>query len=738
MSLKIDFSNSKNWLGPFPCKPAENQMSLWMSFGPKSPAKNVLAKARLKKEHDSPWIQATVTEIFSNYNVQILTFNTLAADSEYIYEVTVDGNIWIGEDLTPDDFFFRTFSSNNNETEIVFMSCHGVEAYEKDPKTNSKDTWNMWSRLRTTLKGNTNIRLGILGGDQVYMDETFGEDLSNFQIEEPEITKLMVYQTYLKYWGNSDYRRVMIQLPCYLMWDDHDIIDGWGSRNEQLKTTTPDAIKEFLYQKFLRRKFNTKKEKWRHYGSYLFTAFDEMQASRNPPTIPESCSTFLKKIGSNAILSLDMRRERGENQETGNPQILSKKHRDAIDAKIKNLNDCENIFIVSPVTLARMSGKIEFLLGSISNFMWKLGSHLTYRKSPARVAYWSVLFLAGYWALYTESERLPGVIQAATLFIFLIFMTVFNSKNLQEFFPNKGKSIRNFLFVISIALSVYIAWKTLPFIKNEERSLRDLLSIANLKIHEIDSAIGAGLSLIVIFYFSILNWSKTNKYLKKIHKDKDSLAKTRKLMLSLGVGILVFLAIFNWWRGLPGLETSFENIILLAPYALLGICVLICFLMAVFEGMGVVDTIAGLNDDVMDAWSSPEHVESLKWFLNLIFKLSNNGQRKIFLLCGDIHTGGLSEISFQNEYSNKKTSLFQITSSPMSYVTMPALVEKITSGVGKVPLKESQKLEAPTICEFTNIFFRSQRNYVVLKHINKELQVSYYFEDLEVPVKHII
>ncbi|WP_373997936.1 hypothetical protein [Bdellovibrio bacteriovorus] len=734
----LKLAEQHGWIGPFPCKPTVTDMSLWMSFGPSSPPKKVQARAKRKSSLTEEWISASIANTFSTYQVQVLTFSGLEPNTEYQYEVIVDSDIWVGEGLCKDDFIFKTLP-DKGDFETVFMSCHGIEAYEKAADTNIGNTWEMWKRLNNAITERDNIRLGILGGDQVYMDDTFTEDISNFDPKNPELTRRMIYDAYLKYWGTPEYRRVMVKLPCYLMWDDHDIIDGWGSRKEQLNISNSDRIKEFIFQKIFKVRNFTKMEKWRHYGSHLFVAFDEMQASRNPTAMKSGVSSFIKNQGEAAILALDMRRERGTKEDDGSLQILSASHQIAIDEAAEKLTDCSSVFIVSPVTLARMSGKIEFILGSISNFMWQLGSFLSYRKSPLRVGYWSFLFLVGYWILYSESEKLPGVLQALSLMIFLLAITIFNHKNINEYFPNTGKQIKAVSYTISAILFGYGMNKLLPHFNDGIPSFEALSTVAHLKFHELDSVIGSGLSVLVILYFTLSNWSKFNTVLKSRFTDKKSLATCRGWITKFGIAALVTLSIFNWWRGLPGIETTVENLVLLIPYALLGICVFIFFLMALLEGMGVVDTIAGLNDDVMDAWSAPEHARSLKWFRNLILKLSDEGRRKVYLLCGDIHTGGLSEISFKmSEREGDKFNLYQITSSPVSYVTMPALVEKITSGVGTVPLKESQKKDAPLICEFTNVFFRSQRNFVILKPENGNLNVSYYFEDLEKPVVYIL
>lgn len=734
-------TKQKEWLGPFPCKPSRNSMSIWMAFGPHLDTEKKVS-VQAKKIEAKDWIHSIKEENqLSTYGVQIHRFENLEPNTKYQYVVYVDDELWIGENLDASDFVFTTFPVVEDDIDIVMMSCHGIEAYEKDSKTNTADTWEMWRRLNQLISDSEKCYLGILGGDQVYMDDTFQVDISKFDPKKPNDMKKLIYKTYQKYWSTPEYRKVMVKLPCYLMWDDHDIIDGWGSRTEQFKETFLDKGTEFVAHKIFRFKYITRKEKWRHYGALLFQAFDEMQSCRNPARIPNAnTSSFLAKLGQTAIIALDMRRERGMQDVKGDEfQILSKTHMDAIDAAVEDLENIKDIYIVSPVTLARMSGKMEFLLGSISNFMWQLGVWFGYGKSPFRVAYWASIFLAGYWALYSESINLPGVFQSFVLGAFLLFLLLGNTKNFSKFFPNSGNTIMSVIGGVILLLFGHVFFKIYPYVNGTDWSLTSILKIAQIDFKSEDSRIGTYLSLASIFYLSFIKWSFPNKLIKKkVGKNKESLSKIHSYLLVGSFLILLPLMVFNWWRGLPGLETKLENVLLLIPFALLGIATFFAFLMSILEGMGVIDEVAGLNDDVLDAWSATEHVNSLKWFKKLILKLSNNGLRRVHLLCGDIHTGGLSEITLGEKNDPKAFKFFQITSSPISYVTMPALVEKITSGVGNVPLTESRKKGALQIGEFNNLYFRSQRNFVILKTNQSSLEVAFYFEDLKQPIKHIL
>jgi hypothetical protein len=140
----------------------------------------------------------------------------------------------------------------------------------------------------------------------------------------------------------------------------------------------------------------------------------------------------------------------------------------------------------------------------------------------------------------------------------------------------------------------------------------------------------------------------------------------------------------------------------------------------------------------LDGWRAEGHAEDLHWLSDMIEKADNNNKRRVHLLCGDIHTGGLSKITFVKKQKN--ITVHQITSSPISYITMPPIVEKLTSGTGENLVTDSRKKSSPVICSLHNLFYRTNRNFVIIGVENgrDEIQVDYYFEDLDEPIKILI
>lgn len=716
-------------LGPFLCKPSTSSMGFWISTD--NPGDIPKCSVRYWQTNESREKAKTISfaEPTKHYSTSIAIAPNLDANTRYSYEVLYDNatNLF---GLPQDAFTFTTLSEHPDELEILLMSCHGIEAYQQASDTNESDTWNMWHKLLAVLKERPNCRIGLLGGDQVYMDDTFGEDLSDFKPLEKENTQAKVYDAYLKYWTEPVYREVMARIPCFLMWDDHDIIDGWGSREEQF------SDKE------------SERKRWEIYGETLRRAFDEMQASRNLGALNlKNGFSFLYKMDKAAIIGLDLRNTRGRIQGKSGEKLsmLSDDAKEDIRLAIEKLDkDVTTLFVLSPVTVARMGGSIEFFLGSLSNFMWHLMKWFGYGKTFKRMFIWTLIFSVCYLILYFDFQGLGGSIQSVAS---LLIMTIFlggNWSNLARYFPRGHKIAKGLVLalILGILLRLVYVWswdstarETMPgFIQwtKEQWNLFWSTPITWIRSKPIDAPLGLELSLLTLFYFGLIKSKSVHKRITSLFKlNKSHSVKLAKFETIVGVLLLVALVIFNWWRGLPEENASWA----ILSYAFFGLLTFITFGLALLEATGTIDVIAGLNDDILDGWSADEHQDDLRWLIHLIQQATLGGARRVHLLCGDIHTGGLSTITFGLDKS--VTTISQITSSPISYVTMPALAEKLTTGIGKTDIIDKQKASGENvICSINNIFFRSNRNFVIL-NVKKErvsLSADFYFEDLQTPV----
>lgn len=128
----------------------------------------------------------------------------------------------------------------------AYVSCNGFS----DPKLikNVKDKNERWTHL-LGQHAKAAYHLLLMGGDQLYTDSMWDEvpglhawaslplkqrtqspwsaglqaDVDNFFCE-----------LYLKRWAQAEFAAATASIPALMMWDDHDIMDGWGSYPEEL------------------------------------------------------------------------------------------------------------------------------------------------------------------------------------------------------------------------------------------------------------------------------------------------------------------------------------------------------------------------------------------------------------------------------------------------------------------------------------------------------------------------
>ena len=111
----------------------------------------------------------------------------------------------------------RTFPPAASMTNLLFcaISCNG----EKD---------GAWVRFADFVE-KSQPSFVVMMGDQVYMDEDPPDIFEQHFDSDPETRRKAMAEKYRSNWLRDVVRRVHANFPCYMMWDDHDIRDGWGS-----------------------------------------------------------------------------------------------------------------------------------------------------------------------------------------------------------------------------------------------------------------------------------------------------------------------------------------------------------------------------------------------------------------------------------------------------------------------------------------------------------------------------
>lgn len=137
----------------------------------------------------------------------------------------------------------------------AFFSCNGVS----NPKgwAAMERPFALWEEMRRQQEKDAGFHLLIGGGDQLYADSLWytNSTLARFQelsrenrLRKPapeglEAELLRDYvRVYMDRWGEHGIGPMLARVPGLYTWDDHDIMDGWGSQEELQESPTLRAL----------------------------------------------------------------------------------------------------------------------------------------------------------------------------------------------------------------------------------------------------------------------------------------------------------------------------------------------------------------------------------------------------------------------------------------------------------------------------------------------------------------
>ncbi|ALM52960.1 alkaline phosphatase D family protein [Halomonas huangheensis] len=221
------------------------------------------------------------------------TVDGLAAETRYYYYLIGPQDIGRRVELGGDhQHWFRTLPKTPIGLRFGFYSCH-------DPYSVKPTNEGAWENFLEVLD-DRRAHFVIGGGDQIYCDtnkasriqdvwdwlkdnkqallEEYTDD-SGFLDEKGLVDYFVkLYRTYYRvYWHFENVRAVYRRFPQYMIWDDHEIMDGWGSltkreREDKLARIFRDDDPEKDYQLVMLMFRAASKVYW------------EYQHSHNPPT----------------------------------------------------------------------------------------------------------------------------------------------------------------------------------------------------------------------------------------------------------------------------------------------------------------------------------------------------------------------------------------------------------------------------------------------------------------------
>lgn len=147
------------------------------------------------------------------FGTAIATAVGLQADLRYRYRVTRLDRFIAGASGT-----FRTLPPPASMTNLLFcaISC------------NLAETDGTWQQLGDFVERAQPSFL-LMMGDQVYMDDDKPDIFEDHLDSDPATRRKAMAEKYHANWSRATVAKVLANVPTYMVWDDHDIRDGWGS-----------------------------------------------------------------------------------------------------------------------------------------------------------------------------------------------------------------------------------------------------------------------------------------------------------------------------------------------------------------------------------------------------------------------------------------------------------------------------------------------------------------------------
>ena len=237
-----------------------------------------------------------------------------------------------------------TIPGQSTRLRLAYTSSNGI-ADEYGVSSLPHGPGGMWKQV-LKLHGENPYHVLIQGGDQIYADNLWADSTALVQwwmlpestrYSQP-FTRIMADQA-MDYYFNAyctalakpEYAQAMASIPSVMMWDDHDIFDGWGSR--------PEA--EHMSQVY-RGLFAVARRQ--------FSLFQLGAAIRDPLECVwgAGVGSFTQgfRIGDIGILVLDLRSERSRTQ------VLSEATWKELPGWLARFQGCKHVLLSSSVPLA--------------------------------------------------------------------------------------------------------------------------------------------------------------------------------------------------------------------------------------------------------------------------------------------------------------------------------------------------------------------------------------------------
>ncbi|MDR2155264.1 MAG: alkaline phosphatase family protein [Burkholderiaceae bacterium] len=247
-----------------------------------------------------------------------------------------------------------TVPGSNMMPRMAYGSCNGFS----EPKAmKSVDENNRLWGVLFNKHAEQPYHLMLHGGDQVYADSLWAvvpamRDWAELPFKEGNKAKFtpqmkaavdkFYFDLYCTRWSQPKVAEVLASIPSVMMWDDHDITDGWGSYNTERQHS---EVFQGLFESARR-----------HFAAFQLhgSAQDEESSVFFKPDKGFSFGHVFGKLG---LVVLDMRSERSQTQ------VLGKESWNSVFNWIDQHKELDHLFVMSSIPVVHPSlGLLESLL----------------------------------------------------------------------------------------------------------------------------------------------------------------------------------------------------------------------------------------------------------------------------------------------------------------------------------------------------------------------------------------
>jgi len=173
---------------------------------------------------------------FYRYEIQLTLLNKREKNVKYWFETENGRRV-----QTPQTWNFFV-PALDNAFNWAFYSCNGFTSDVEDPETNFHGANPLWDDLLAAHDGKP-FHAMVGGGDQIYNDDVLATPemvewlaldeearvATEFTNEKKYAVEKFYFDHYTSHFASGTYSKALSLIPMVNCWDDHDILDGYGS-----------------------------------------------------------------------------------------------------------------------------------------------------------------------------------------------------------------------------------------------------------------------------------------------------------------------------------------------------------------------------------------------------------------------------------------------------------------------------------------------------------------------------